>query len=517
MANTLLRSETRKKLLLVYCLGLTAPFLSNLALLSRDDSVYYLLGVFQALGITGMTACAVLLWLDRKNRFKGIPLPFYVLFAAFFWIIFRFLIEPSLLLEFDPQPLWFRAFAAWFLFFPVGFLLDGKELKKPLLYIGSIWITAMTILAAAGIYCAATGNNILLFPESNRIGVMNYDGFPRLWLAKYPTDCADDLLVAFGFAMTGLFITRKRWVKGCLLGAMAVMFTALGLVDGRAVMLSLGGMAAVAVFIIVIRRGVTKKTLAVGVVAAVAVIFAINFTCTRVGLFFPEKSGRTIEVIKGPQEPDFYGEWDWFPEDEPSEMNAAPEQRAYVVQPLAAFTPAESSAPIHLVPLASVQEETETSSSQAVTHREFEMTFAGRTFLWKAALDTLRSNENNILLLGRTPYDYLTLLYKNGFPYPFTHCHNVYMQTVLEWGIPGLVLMVLFLVLFAVSALRLILNCALPFWQRFLPVPAMALLAAELADCFSLLEMDFVSLHVIFLFMGMTMGLDYRLRNKSEC
>lgn len=148
-----------------------------------------------------------------------------------------------------------------------------------------------------------------------------------------------------------------------------------------------------------------------------------------------------------------------------------------------------------------------------LNHREIDSTFHDRTPVWRKTLQSLLNNERNCLLIGATSLNYEDLLQVHFQPY---HAHSIYLQVVLEWGIPGLVIMVAVLVLFSISAFRLLFGQGIPSWERFIPCMALAYLFSELADCLSLLVEVTVSLYLIFLFLGMTIGVDFHERYSKQ-
>ena len=63
------------------------------------------------------------------------------------------------------------------------------------------------------------------------------------------------------------------------------------------------------------------------------------------------------------------------------------------------------------------------------------------------------------------------------------HCHNMFLQTLLESGIPGLALMIAFMLCTARRALRLIRREGAPLLLRLVPAAVCAIWVGELTEC----------------------------------
>ena len=83
------------------------------------------------------------------------------------------------------------------------------------------------------------------------------------------------------------------------------------------------------------------------------------------------------------------------------------------------------------------------------------------------------------------------------------HAHNMYIQILLECGIPGIILLVLFLYSLARAALRLFFSKDKPLWQRALPVIPICILISELAECMTMLVYNLPALAFLMLFSGL--------------
>ncbi len=112
----------------------------------------------------------------------------------------------------------------------------------------------------------------------------------------------------------------------------------------------------------------------------------------------------------------------------------------------------------------------------------------GREEIWEAVLLYLK--ENPLLLLTGTalidPMNGPNLIMTRSDIVP--HAHSTLLQTLLVSGIPGLLLVVAFLILIGIRGLRLIRSVhTAPRWLFLLPVLVFAVWAGETVECFIIL------------------------------
>lgn len=129
-----------------------------------------------------------------------------------------------------------------------------------------------------------------------------------------------------------------------------------------------------------------------------------------------------------------------------------------------------------LFPNALAEEATRTD----VTTRGFtgNSVLSGRAELWTEIIQHIYQNKS-ILLKGiakQAPLAQIDVF--------FGHCHCLYLQILLESGIPGLLLVLAFIVYTAINAFRAITNPELPLWLRMLPSVFVSMVVADLAECF---------------------------------
>lgn len=107
----------------------------------------------------------------------------------------------------------------------------------------------------------------------------------------------------------------------------------------------------------------------------------------------------------------------------------------------------------------------------------------GRTEIWKQTLRYLGDHPET-LLTGRSVCEPLkdTGIMRNE-NVETEHCHNAFLQILMESGIPGLLLILAFLALTGRRAGRLAADADQPLLLRLIPAALAALWAGELAEC----------------------------------
>ena len=156
-----------------------------------------------------------------------------------------------------------------------------------------------------------------------------------------------------------------------------------------------------------------------------------------------------------------------------------------------------------------------------LVHRDFsgfktiDNLFSGRINIWEAAMGSLKENSEARWLGWSvvSPMDHGTNqgLAEAG-SITFEHTHNLFIQTMLESGIVGLALFLAGIVYFAVCAVKLIRRREAPMWQKMLCVPVFAVLIEELDECMAMFSRGYLTMMILYLFMGMAAACsaDYR-------
>ena len=130
---------------------------------------------------------------------------------------------------------------------------------------------------------------------------------------------------------------------------------------------------------------------------------------------------------------------------------------------------------------------------------------SGRQYVWLGALRVLQSNPWYLLYGISVVQPMLLVNPLTGVELSYYHMHCMYLQVLVECGIPGLILLMMFLWRFARCAWKLMRDGSKPLWMRTLPVLPICILVAELVECLTLLSFNNPALPFLLLFMGMTM------------
>ena len=473
-------SPHRKRLVALYTLGLLYPFMQSLLYSIGFPHSEDFFVALQPFWMTAMGGIVCGLFFQQPEERQKISVTMWLLVAATAWMFLRILGDRYLFYEHDPQHIWGRAIIAWFFYYPVGRLLTRQELRRTVGWIAGFWVASMVFLGVLGI--VASVGRFLLYTrgDATNIGIQQ-DG--RLAMGYYCVLTAQNLVLACSLALFLMFTFRKRWVWALCGVSLAVLFVAVGLTDGTNAMLTIGLLFGLAVFVLVTERVCprTWKGIAIGAAAALAVFFLSYSLNTRVIGWLGASPTREIHLDN----------WQTS-----AQMVSVEHDALRGIRLSAPAVPEGADQP-----------------DEDLSHREIDATMHGRTQIWKRTLEALLTNEQNALLIGATPLGFQDLIQPRDFSYHVNVVHNMYLQVVLEWGLPGLVIMALFLALFAICAFRLLFGEGIPVWERFLPCMALAFLFSELADSFCDLNAVTVSLYLMFLFLGMTIGVDYHERN----
>ena len=112
-----------------------------------------------------------------------------------------------------------------------------------------------------------------------------------------------------------------------------------------------------------------------------------------------------------------------------------------------------------------------------------------RTRIWASIIEQIKQDKT-ILLTGESKVfssEVFGQRYKKGFG----HSHCIYLQILLESGIPGLVLILSFIGYIIKKSIQLQTKTGFPLWIRLLPAILTSLWVADLVECFTWLRSSF--------------------------
>ncbi len=350
---------------------------------------------------------------------------------------------------------------AFLVVLPAAFVVEKSRFTAWMRVILALWTAAMTLLAATALWAMFTGHAVFSARGTWYIGLNRGDG--RLYMMAYVTTAAVKMGLSVLLAAFSAVMNRRG--RALYLLAAAVMLAALALTDCRTAFLAtgagLGAMAGVGILHAGKGRALTRWSAA----ACVTVAAAVGLYALLAG----------VMSLAGPHIPYELDNLTWL------------------------------ELPAHLLPGASA----EAFDFAAVQHRAIDASnvFNGRQAAWEAAL-RLFETQPSLLLTGTTEFHARAAL--NAFADPnagrtFYHAHNMALQILLCWGLPGLTLAAAFLGCWGRAACQMAKN--LPRWAFFVPAPVGYVLLCDLVDCFTLLSAFSPMLLFGCLFAGWTLAL----------
>lgn len=366
-----------------------------------------------------------------------------------------------------------RAVLAFGVMLPAPRIIRRERFERYLSGILALWTACMTLQSLIGLWAALTGHAVFSLRGTWYIGVNLGDH--RLYLNAYVTTGAVKLGLSVLLTALGMAKARKRSLKlvyGC---CGLLQLACLSLTDCRTAFLAVGAALGLMPAALILRGSRERRWLR----RALALCTVLALTAAAyIGL-----SG--LLTVLSP----------------------------HVPQTLDNITLTEL--PAHLLP--------EAAAEGAVQHRELQADnlFNDRQIIWRAAAELLRS-EPKFLLTGTTMA--LSPVLTNQFAaFPagsaeraFDHVHSIYLQVLVAWGVPGLLLLAVSVAAFLRAAWRVMLRHPLPLWQRMTPVPVLYVLLCETVDCFTRLSEDSPVLLFACLLAGFTLVTDVRANRAAR-
>ena len=360
--------------------------------------------------------------------------------------------------------------------YQAAFGLSKKWLLTFLRLLLAFWTLFMAGLSLVGIWAALYDQTIMTSAGGvYRIGVT----YSRLYLLTFCTNSGSNLALSLLAALIGMLLTRNRLGRVLYVLASMVQYAALGLTVARTAFISV--------------------SIALGLLLACGLMAKLR------GNRLSEKLVRLISFILAAtlavgsflllsKSPDLFGDVK-----ELVRSNTAASTDVVESTDAAEDTDTEEAAAT-LAPRSTNTQST--VQPRPITMDENMLT--QRQFAWQAVYRYIRQHPE-------------TLLYGTSVVMPMAevnpladienaawdHAHNMYIQILLECGIPGIILLVLFLYSLARAALRLFFSKDKPLWQRALPVIPICILISELAECMTMLVYNLPALAFLMLFSGL--------------
>ena len=444
----------------VYMLAVCAFFLWDIPYMTEAQWTFDVRGAFPAVWY-GLAAAMLLL---TRLRLRAAWLPAGLLA----WMTAMSAYRGANVLE-AQLPMIARGVLAFLVILPAPRVVAPQRLKRYLRGLLAVWTAFLTAQAAVGLWAALSGHAVFSLKGTWYIGVNLGDN--RLYLNAYVTTGAVKLGLSALLAVLGAALSKRRAARTAYVLCALVQLVCLSLTDCRTAFIAVGAALGLAAYA-VLRQRTGRRELRLAALLAIPLCAAATYLLL---------SG-TLTAL-------------------------AP----HVQHELDNITMLEL--PAHLLP--------EAAAETAVQHRELEAgnLFNDRQVIWTAALRLLGS-EPRFLLTGTTTAlsPVMTNMHILSAEYagrPFAHVHNIYLQTLVSWGLPGFGLLAALIVCFLISAWRVLLKYDLPLWQRLVPVPTLYVLLCDTVDCFTRLSEGSPMLLFACFFAGLTMACDHRARRRA--
>lgn len=340
---------------------------------------------------------------------------------------------------------------------PLRGQVGRNAFRRMLLAVLSVWTALMTVQALLGLWAALDGHAVFSMKGTWYIGMNRGDH--RLYLNAYVTTGAVKMGLAVLLTLLLAAMTRKKAARVLLSACAMTQMLCLSLTDCRTAFLALGGSLGWMGYLLS-REKIARKKRIVRLCVCVALVLSVTAAVY----------GGMTAFLK----------------------TAAPQVELDQLDNLTLME-----LPSRLLPSAEAEE-------VVMAHREIEKgnVFNDRQYIWEGALRLLQA-QPGLLATGCTQAQASALmnLYAQDAPMLYVHAHSLYLQTLVCWGIPGLLLLLAGVGMCLVCGLRTV-RAIRPMWVKMMTAPVLYLLVCELVDCFTLLSTASAMLYFLCLFMG---------------
>ena len=376
------------------------------------------------IGIARLATVPLAIYLGRLWKDKG----FRILSIYFLWFLFRCIIPNSD--NFFAGEVSQSILSALWLFsscYGLARILTGDQTRKFLLTCSSIWLVGICIFSCIGIYTAWTDSII----DVNGHGVIGLYYSARLNMIYLSTTAGSILGLTFLIGIVTIVSAKKKLIKILLILVLFPIALAMALTDSRIVYISLpiglGGF----IFSYIFEKCKDKKAYGKNQYWRCWVYGIISMVITVILSF-------------------------WLL------MQIIPVFNIFKIRGLISTAYAEGAGKIPMI------------------RRGLEGTdiLNGRMEIWASVLNYLRYNPL-ILLIGESKLHPLQNVIAS-----YSHCHNIYLQVLLESGIPGLLIFLSFIVYTFFQSMKTIATSTLRLSIRLIPAILVFLCIEDFAECF---------------------------------
>ncbi len=356
---------------------------------------------------------------------------FKILLIYFCWFFLRcYISNPNSIFSKEVSSSALSALWLFFTCYGIGHVITGKHMDRCLMICLIIWILGVTALCCVGIKAAWTDKTI----QMDRNGWIGYYVDPRLNLVYLPTTSGAVLGISILMATVGMISSKHKLGRLFFLVSIIPVLIALALTDSHtAYICTPVGLGVLIMAMVVHRRNnsaegnvpVSKKDWMIGIIACIIISIVV------------------FGIICG-------------------------------------ITPAFNTLKLRgVIPKAYA----EGNGKMAVVNRGFNAgLLSGRTDVWKECIEYIKDHPT-VFFIGETKQNPL-----RGFSDIYGHCHSIYLQVLLESGLPGLLLLILFMIHTGVSSFKVISSKTQPAWIKMLPAILVYLWLGDSVECFTWLR-----------------------------
>ncbi len=408
-------------------------------------------------------AAAALLFAMRG--YKGMPKQIYASAALAVWFLAVNVINGDKYLEYNLRFV-YGVFTAFGIGFPLIILIENKE--KHLMRISLFYSVLMFGVALLCIYCWATGNSISSPFSDEKIQVT---GWRMFFFSVYPNELGCALGIAFFCLLMLSFRCERPLAKaGCLLMSAVVYLAAIPCVSRTTaivISLTLAGALILLLIKLPIPNSVVRIAAAIAVSGAVA-MFSISVLLGNVIDLKQVYTSLTAAPVNAPSATAVPVE---KPTPKPSENKDKPVEEAVnnptkkpESKPVPTASPTAAPAPKPTEDLVDGMPPKDKVWARDMTIQV--EGFTGRTAIWEEAIVYIRERPKT-LLIGNTD-GYVARIPTRIDGYGAIHMQNIWIEVLMQTGIPGLALYAYIMLSALWSAIRRFFNPREKTWKRYL-------------------------------------------------
>lgn len=356
----------------------------------------------------------------------------------------------------------------YLLAFPFAFAMDDAARRRGFAIIAGIFSVSYALLAWLSLIAILSGENIVLPHLGSEFGAMYF----RLYANQHPNGSAMLCFIGLMLTLYLVFQYRKRWMLLPAAIMIVGFYLGIALTVSRTVMvelaLAVGALAGLFCLGRKLRHSWVRFSL-----AAVAFLVSVGVVYLSFDL--------AIDGVSALQS----GEW-------------LPSAGAQTVQAAQAAPAVKADAAIKARPIVDNLKN-----------------FTGRTAIWEGALELVKAQPKT-LLTGLLNSELVSQL-KQYSPLQVDHAHDAWLHTLLNMGLPGLLLSIWFTLLAIRSGWRILLRYfdKTTWAEKVMALLALLLLVNCVTECVLFVEMFSYANIVFFLCLGYMLELEKKLVSRD--